>query len=388
MAANLDERSAALSYDPTSFGYSVVTEAPEIEATHRPGAVYCSQERLTREIEKIFMREWLLVGRVEEVEKPGDYFTQRVGDEPIVVVREKDGNVQTFANVCRHRGVQVAWNAGNTKYFSCPYHGWVYDTSGKLVSAQHLEKARNFRREQCGLPRIRTELWEGFIFVNFDAGAEPLMDTLERYDFPRVYSPYRMGRLRLANKFSMNIPCNWKFLNENLTDIYHIAVLHAGTFGPHQPLEGYRYQVFDGGYHGRFVGGTLVPEGKSLFGPMPWLPPELHSGGFSSHLPPNVAWFPRFDYVSINTNWPLTADTSLSITYQLFPAEHFAQPDFRAKARQYEDFYKAFMEEDTDMIMALQKGMKSRYYAPGPLSPFEAGVLGTIKHSIDDIAGE
>jgi hypothetical protein len=101
-----------------------------------------------------------------------------------------------------------------------------------------------------------------------------------------------------------------------------------------------------------------------------------------------VAWFPRFDYVSINTNWPLTADTSLSITYQLFPAEHFAQPDFRAKARQYEDFYKAFMEEDTDMIMALQKGMKSRYYAPGPLSPFEAGVLGTIKHSIDDIAGE
>jgi Rieske 2Fe-2S family protein len=342
---------------------------------------------MEREIELIFMKEWLLVGRAEEVEKPGDYFTQRIGDEPVVVVKEKNGNIQAFANVCRHRGVQVAWNSGNTKYFSCPYHGWVYDTSGKLVSAQYLERSRNFKKENCSLPRIQTEIWEGFIFINFDRDAKPLMETLERCDFPRVYGPYQMGRLRLANKFEMKIGCNWKFLNENLTDIYHIAVLHSATFGPHQPLEGYRYQVFDGGYHGRFIGGTLVPEGKSLFGPIPWLPEALHSGGFSSHLPPNVSWFPRFDYVSINTNWPLTTDTSLSITYQLFPAEHFSQPDFRAKAKEYEEFYKAFMAEDTDMIDALQRGMKSRYYVPGPVSPFEAGVMGTIKHSIDDIAG-
>ena len=88
------------------------------------------------------MKEWLLVGRVEEVEKPGDYFTHKIADEPIVVTRDKNGNIQGFANVCRHRGVQVAWNSGNTKYFSCPYHGWVYDTSGKLVDAQHLEKAK------------------------------------------------------------------------------------------------------------------------------------------------------------------------------------------------------------------------------------------------------
>ena len=88
----------------------------------------------------------------------------------------------------------------------------------------------------------------------------------------------------------------------------------------------------------------------------------------------------------MNTNWPLTTDTSLSITYQLFPPEHFEQPDFREKAKQYEDFYKAFMTEDTDMIRALQNGMKSRYYEPGPVSSFEVGgVFGTIKHSIEDL---
>ena len=385
MAANFENDTAKISYDPEKFGYSVVKDAPEVSENHRKGEVYFSQEILDREVEAIFMKEWLIVGRAEECEKPGDYFTHKIGNEPIVVVKEKSGNIQAFANVCRHRGVQVAWNAGNTKYFSCPYHGWVYDTSGRLVDAQYLEKSKTFKKENCRLPVLQTEIWQGFIFINFDPEAAPLMDSLEKWDFPRIYEPYQMGRLRLANKFEMKINCNWKFLNENLTDIYHIAVLHGDTFGPYQPLEGYRYEVFDGGYHGRFVGGTLAPEGKSLFGPIPWLPEALHSGGFSSHLPPNNAWFPRFDYVSVNTNWPLTADTSLSITYQLFPEEHFAQPDFVEKAQTYVDFYKAFMEEDTEMIDALQKGMKSRFYEPGPVSPFEAGVMGTIKHNVDDI---
>jgi len=386
MSTNKENESPPMQYDPETIGYSVISDAPEVSKTHKSGEVYYSEEVEKREIEQIFMKEWLLVGRAEEVENPGDYFTHDVADEPVVVTQEKNGNIQAFANVCRHRGVKVAWDSGNTKYFSCPYHGWVYDTSGNLVDAQFQEKSRNFDKKNCSLPRIRTELWEGFIFINFDDNASPLMDSLEAWDFPKIYGPYQMGRLKLANKFTMDIPSNWKFLNENLTDIYHIAVLHSATFGPHQPLEGYRYQLFDGGYHGRFKGGTLVPEGKSLFGPIPWLPEELHSGGFSSHLPPNVAWFPRFDYVAIGTNWPVTTNSSRSITYQLFPEEHFAQPDFEEKAQEYVDFYKAFMNEDTDMIQALQRGMKSRYYKPGPVSVFEVGgVMSTIKHSVDDL---
>ncbi|MBT5911209.1 MAG: aromatic ring-hydroxylating dioxygenase subunit alpha, partial [Rhodospirillaceae bacterium] len=331
MSANLKEK-PILRYDPKTFGYSVISDAPEVDETHKPGEVYFSEDVMKTEIEEIFMKEWLLVGRVEEVEKSGDYFTHQVADEPVVVARDKAGNIQAFANVCRHRGVKVAWGEGNTKYFSCPYHGWVYGTNGDLVDAQYLDKSKSFDKKNCSLPKIRTEMWEGFIFINFNDDAQPLMHSLEAWDFPKTYEPYQMGRLRLANKFAMEIPSNWKFLNENLTDIYHIAVLHAATFGPAQPLEGYRYQTFDGGYHGRFTGGTLVPEGKSLFGPIPWLPEELHSGGFSSHLPPNVAWFPRFDYVSIGTNWPISADKSVSITYQLFPEDHFSQPDFKEKA--------------------------------------------------------
>ncbi len=386
MAANIKEQTkAAITYDPAEFGYSVVNEAPEIDARHKRGDVYLSDAILEQEIEAIFMKQWLIVGRAEEVDAPGDYFTVRVGNEPVVVVKEKDGNIQAFANVCRHRGVQVAWESGNTKYFSCPYHGWVYDTSGRLVNAQYLEKSKNFEKDNCRLPLVRTEIFEGFIFINFDAEARPLDDSLELWNFERVYGPYEMGRLKLANKFSMTVPCNWKFLNENLTDIYHIAVLHSDTFGPHQPLDGYRYEVFDGGYHGRFVGGTIQPDGESLFGPIPWLPEALHSGGFSSHLPPNQGWFPRFDFVALTGSWPLTVDTTLAVTYHLFPAEHFELPDFHEKAKKYADFYAAILGEDTEMIKSLQKGMKSRYYDPGPASPFEAGVLQTIKHNVDDL---
>ena len=386
MVLHSNKSSASISYNPKTIGYSVVHDAPEVNDNHRRGEVYFSEEVQKTEIEKIFMKEWLLAGRVEECEKPGDYFTYRVGDEPFVVVKEKDGNIQAFANVCRHRGVQVAWESGNTKYFSCPYHGWVYDTSGRLVDAQYLEKSKTFQKENCRLPIIKTAVWEGFIFINFDPDARPLMDSLERWGFPEVYGPYQMGRLRLATKFKMDLGCNWKFLNENLTDIYHIAVLHSESFGPNQPLDGYRYKVFDGGYHGRFEGGTISgPDGNSLFGPMPWLPEELHSGGYSSHLPPNTAWFPRFDCVALNTNWPIAPDKCQTITYQLFPEEHFYSADFAGKVKQYADFYKLVLSEDNDMIESLQRGMKSRYYVPGPVSSFEAGVMGTVKHNIDDI---
>lgn len=376
---------APIRYDPTTMGYSVVNEAPEMNETHKEGQVYFSKGVMQREIDEVFMKQWLFIGRVEEVEHPGDYFTNRIGDEPVVVIKEKNGNIQAFANVCRHRGVQVAWDSGNTKYFTCPYHGWVYDTSGQLVDAQYTKGVQNFKKENCQLPRLRTEIWEGFIFINFDSEAGALFDDLDSWDFRQVYEPYQMGRLRLASKFQLELPCNWKFLNENLTDIYHIAVLHSDTFGPHQPLDGYRYQVFDGGYHGRFSGGTIAPEGKSLFGPMPWLPEELHSGGFSSHLPPNVAWFPRFDFVAVQVNWPISPESCSTVTYHLFPEEYFDQPNFSEKAKAYEDFYIAILGEDIEMIKSLQRGVKSRYYSPGPVTPFEAGVMGTIKHNVDDL---
>jgi phenylpropionate dioxygenase-like ring-hydroxylating dioxygenase large terminal subunit len=383
LVARGDETTAPISYDPAQVGYSVINEAPPLVDRHRKGEHYTSPAIYELEKEKIFYHDWLNIGRVEEIEKPGDFLTTRIADEPVIVVRTQDNQIVAMSNVCAHRGVEVAFGEGNQKFFTCPYHGWVYDLDGKLKDAQYLETS-GFDTKNCRLPQLKVDTWGGFIFVTLNPNPKPLLEFLG--DVPKMYEPYQLDRLRMAMKFPMELNVNWKLVNENLTDIYHIAVLHASTFGPYQPLSGYRFAVTDGGYHGRFTGGTLTPDGQSRFGgPMPWLPEALHSGGYSSHIPPNMAFFPRFDYVSYTTTWPIEVDKCVGWSYMLFPEEYFEQPDFMEKAQIYADFYQAFLSEDTDMILSLQKGLKSRYYGQGPMSPFEAGVRSTIKHAIDDV---
>ena len=369
--------------DPNERGYSVLKEAEAMNHNHKSGHVYTSQEVYEIEKEKIFKKDWLCVGRVEEVENVGDYITHRIADEPIIATKNREGKIVAMANVCKHRGVQVAFGDGNTKNFTCPYHGWVYDLNGNLKSALHLEQ-ETFEPKKCQLPHLKVDTWAGFIFVTFDQNAKPLLECLGNVD--EIYDVYQFDKMRLAAKFPTELNCNWKLLNENLTDIYHIAVLHLDTFGKHQPLEGYRFETTpQGGYHGRFQGGALAPGGKSLFGPIPWLPEELHSGGYSSHIPPNMAFFPRYDNLSCSVNWPIDVDHCMGWTYIMFPEEFFEDPEFEEKVKIYEDFYKAFLDEDIEMIHSLQKGLKSDYYGRGPMSPFEAGVAGVIKHNIEDI---
>ena len=97
------------------------------------------------------MKDWLCVGRMEEIENPGDYIALRLLDEPIILARDNDGNVGAFANVCRHRGVEVASGSGNTQEFSCPYHGWLYDLQGNLVGAPYMKEAEGFDPTSCQL---------------------------------------------------------------------------------------------------------------------------------------------------------------------------------------------------------------------------------------------
>ena len=89
------------------------------EARHLPGFYYTSQEIFQREIDTIFMREWLCVGRIEEFENPGDYHAMRIAGEPLVICRDNDNQLHAFRNVCRHRGVEVAVGQGNAKRFIC-----------------------------------------------------------------------------------------------------------------------------------------------------------------------------------------------------------------------------------------------------------------------------
>src|SRR5262249_6459466 len=102
------------------------TRAALPQARHMPGDVYTSEGYQEIEKDRIFLREWLCLGRVEELPNPGDYLAVRIMDEPVLIVRNKQGALHAFANVCRHRGVEVApVGQGNAKEFLCPYHSWA-----------------------------------------------------------------------------------------------------------------------------------------------------------------------------------------------------------------------------------------------------------------------
>ena len=175
------------------------------------------------------MREWLMIGREEELPNSGDFMTFRVCEEPIVICRDKSGSLNAFYNMCVHRGVEVAEGSGNTQRFMCPYHGWVYDHEGRLKGAAHMKDSDEFDPAKCRLKPVRLATWRGNIFVCFNEDTRPFDEAIA--PFEKDFGFLQMERCRLGNKIVLELDCNWKFVNENIMDLYHVRVLHAGTFG-------------------------------------------------------------------------------------------------------------------------------------------------------------
>ena len=152
-----------------------------LDARHsRPfsSAMYTSTEVAALERERIFLREWVCVGHVGEIPNPGDYYTTELADEPLLIVRGEDAEVRVLSNVCRHRGMTLRAAGGCESRLSCPYHGWTYDLTGRLVGAPYMDSVEGFRLAEHHLPTFASEVWQGFVFVNLDGNAATLAPRL------------------------------------------------------------------------------------------------------------------------------------------------------------------------------------------------------------------
>ncbi len=196
------------------------------EARLLPSLIYTSQEFYEFERQSIFQHEWLCVGRVDQVPEPGDFRCITIAGEPLIMLRDSDGSVGVISAVCQHRGMVLAEGSGNTRRFTCPYHHWSYGLDGSLLGAPAMERAVGFDKGDHGLPRLRTELWQGFVFCNLDPDAVPLGPSLakidamlENYDLPETVT--REG------KTLPGLQWNWKVMMENFNDPYHASRLHG-----------------------------------------------------------------------------------------------------------------------------------------------------------------
>ncbi len=356
---------------------------PVLRARHALADIYADPAIYELEKERIFLREWLFVAREEELANPGDYLTLRLFDEPVLLTRDTAGTLHAFANVCAHRGVEIAFGQGNTEKFSCPYHGWTYKLDGRLLGAPMVAENTTFDRRNCQLPRIRMGRWGGNIFLNFAPDAQPFDAFIAGYQ--RDYDYLQQEKCRLSGKLVVKLDCNWKFAVENLLDIYHVKTLHGNTFGKDFDASAENIKC---GRHGRvnydYKAAPAAPGGKSLFGRMPWLGEGYdNSFGATVRIPPNAHMFARIDQVRYIVIWPTGVGTCELMCFHLFPESFFDDPDFQAKAQVYLDYQVAVLEEDRLMIDSLQRAMKSRNFTPGPMVGMEAAIHHVLNDYID-----
>ena len=211
---------------PTSLLASLDESVGDVStASTLPADLYTSPDVLQFEWEAVFAHEWLCVGRVERIPNPGDWFTVTYGNEPIIVVRDKSGAINAMSAVCQHRAMQVCDGSGTSTTFKCPYHHWTYSLEGRLLGAPAMERTTDFDKSQFGLPRLRVELWQGFVFVNMDPDAAPLAPTLSRYE--PFLEHYDLADAVCPGTFTLtDLPWNWKVMFENFNDGYHANRLH------------------------------------------------------------------------------------------------------------------------------------------------------------------
>ncbi len=204
--------------------------AQPFERAHAmPKSVYTSPAFAEAEVQQIFAKEWLCAGRVDALKNPGDYLTMTIAGEPVILLRDREGQLRGMSNVCRHRMSTLLEGRGNLRAIVCPYHAWTYNLDGSLRGAPAMGLNEDFCKNNIALPAIRVENWLGWIMVALNPDA--LAPAKALADVEKLVGYLDMARYVETFRETFNWATNWKVLAENFMESYHLPVCHAGTIG-------------------------------------------------------------------------------------------------------------------------------------------------------------
>lgn len=381
----------------------------DLIAAQKPGwglerAFYTDPAIFALELERVFFPRWVFAGHASRIPNRGQYFTYQIGSEPLIVIRGHDGQVRALWNVCRHRGSTLCLaESGTARKLVCPYHQWIYETDGRLAQARWMPD--EFDREAFGLHQARVRLVEGFIFLCLADTPRPFPDAKRTW-----LAPYGFEQARVAHRASYEVKANWKIVVENFTECYHCGGVHpeysrvmAGAtstyvseeamtaesgrtreerraivthlgLDPDAPRLPFRRGACTQSLDGRPVA-PLMGTHRDYDGTMlsHWIGDTLEMEASPDHV---VTFrFTPLDVMrtDVEVNWLVRGDAVEGVDYE---------------RERLIEFWTLTGEQDWGICEAVQAGVSSLRYQPGPLSRGEKDPQRFLRRYLAQLAGE
>lgn len=347
---------------------------PVGEAETLPPECYRDADFYEFEKEAAFNHEWLCTGRESWVGNSGDYYTTSIIGEPIIVVRTLKGELRAMSAVCQHRAMLVAEGSGNARGFVCPYHHWSYSLDGSLTTAPEMKKTCNFDTADFGLPNFKVEVWQGFVFINFDLEALPLAPRLTAVDDAiREYDLVNTEGERPSPP--PEFQWNWKVMFENNNDGYHASRLHQGplhdfvpsalaTF-PELPDDTAGYYRFNGTKH---RDASFNATQKALLPIFPGLSEEGRNRMVFANIPPTLSLVLTSDaviYLIVRATGAETLKMDIGV---LVAPGAMSEPSYRHCMEMNMAAANEIIAQDLHVDELVQVGLRSRFAVRGRYS--------------------
>jgi choline monooxygenase len=363
------------------------TRKPLHQASPLPGHCYVAPEWHQREIDTIWKKDWLCVGRAEQVPKPGDFYSIEIVGQPLIVVRDESNEVKVHSALCRHRGAIITEGKGKCRAFVCPYHSWTYNLSGKLVSTPGnpppMAGVEGFRPQDHNLTPIRAETWGGFVFVTFNDKAPPLLEWLG--DLPRFLENYKLEDFQWTNRDEYLVDCNWKVWLENAFENYHAMTIHRKHMDPAKP-QNWVFEKTGGPWEAMYSKRSIVA--YSGLPPVPGLDERQQAGLFHIWVQPSVQIILTSSYMKFRQYLPEGPEKLRLYENWTFPKSTVARADFGdTVGPAYYEKYSQIVKEDLGINPNVQKAMRSGAFRPGRYSLEEYIVHRIANRVLDRVVG-
>ncbi|MGH8721007.1 MAG: aromatic ring-hydroxylating oxygenase subunit alpha [Burkholderiales bacterium] len=339
-----------------------------------PGRYYTAPEVFAEERERIFARRWICVGRAAALDAPGAYVLADVAGESIIVLRDQGGALRAYYNVCRHRGTRLCEApAGRlSETIQCPYHAWTYALDGRLIGAPHMQEVEGFDKAAYPLHAVALAEWEGFLFVNLDPAAGPLLEWLR--PLTGRFTRYGLPALRTVRRIAYDVRANWKLILQNYNECLHCPTIHPElstklpyTSGANDLVEG----SFLGGYMEiKAPHASATISGRACALPLGDLPPDERRRAFYYAVFPTMMLSLHPDYAVFYTVWPREPAASRVVCEWMVHPDAPDAPGYNIADA--EEFWDRTNRQDWHICEQSQLGISSRIYAPGPYSPRES----------------